>query len=104
MSELSLKGTEIINEKTGNETSEMNVKYVDERGSMLICLDNKKIKVVYDVEREKQEVFRGLMGALTGAGIGGLLGGVLRDGDIKDRMIDAASGALTGGIYEAFNG
>ena len=103
-SELAIKGTEITNEKTGKELTEMNVKYIDERGSMLIGVDNKNIKVVYDVERENQEVSRGLMGALTGAGIGSLLGGVLRGGDIKDRVIDAASGAIAGGVYEAFNG
>jgi outer membrane lipoprotein SlyB len=104
MSELALRGTEITNEKIGKDMSEMDVKYIDERGRMLIGVDNKNIKVVYDVAREKQEVSRGLMGALSGAGIGSLLGGVLRGGDLKDRVIDAASGAVAGGVYEAFNG
>jgi outer membrane lipoprotein SlyB len=104
MSELALRGTEITNEKISREMSEMDVKYIDERGRMLIGINNKNIKVVYDVAREKQEVSRGFRGALTGAGIGSLLGGVLQGGDIKDRIINAASGALAGGVYDAFDG
>jgi outer membrane lipoprotein SlyB len=105
MSELALRGTEITNEKIGDEMSQMNVKYIDERGNMIIGVDNKNIKTVYNVSREKQEVSKGLMGALSGAGIGSLLGGALRGGgNLKDRVIDAASGAVAGGVYEAFQG
>lgn len=104
MSKLALRGTEITNREIGPEKSEMDIKYIDERGRMLIAIDEENIKVVYGVEREREEVTRGLRGALTGAGLGSLLGGILRGGDIKERMIDAASGALAGGAYEAFEG
>jgi len=104
MSELALRGTEITNKKIESEKSEMDVKYIDEKGKMFIVVDEENIKVVYDVKREKEEVKRGLRGAITGAGIGGLLGGVLRGGDLKSRVIDATSGALAGGAYDAFEG
>lgn len=104
MSELSLRGTEITNRDVEPGRTEMDVKYIDERGRMFLSVDGENVKVVYDVQREREEVPRGIKGALTGAGIGGLLGGILRGGDVKDRVIDAASGALAGGAYEAFEG
>jgi hypothetical protein len=104
MSELALRGTEITNRELEPERAEMDVKYIDERGRMFLSVDGENVKVVYDVQRDKEEVPRGIKGALTGAGIGGLLGGILRGGDVKDRVIDAASGALAGGAYEAFEG
>jgi outer membrane lipoprotein SlyB len=104
MSELAMRGTEITNREIGPERSEMDVKYIDERGRMLIAIDDENVKVVYGVQREREEVTRGLKGALTGAGIGSLLGGILRGGNVKERVIDAASGALAGGAYEAFEG
>ena len=82
----------------------MDVKYIDENGKMSIVVDGENVKVIYDVQREREEIRRGLGGALAGAGIGSLLRGVLRGGDLKDRMIDAASGAIAGGTYEAYEG
>lgn len=104
MSELATIGTEITNSKIGSEKSEMDVKYIDEVGRMLIAVDEENVKVVYDVRREKEEVKRGLIGALSGAGIGSLIGGVLSGGDLKDRLVDAASGAIAGGTWESFEG
>ena len=97
MSELALRGTEITNKELRSESAEMDVKYIDERGRMYFSIDGDNVKVVYDVQREKEEVSRGLRGALTGAGLGGLLGGIMRGGEVKDRVIDAASGALAAG-------
>lgn len=104
MSELALRGTEITNKKMGSDKAEMDVKYVDEKGKMFINIDGENMKVIYDVQREREEVKRGLRGAITGAGIGSLMRGVLRGGDLKDRIIDAASGAMAGGAYEAYEG
>jgi len=105
MSQLALNGTEITNKRIGTELAEMDVKYIDENGRMSIIVDGENIKVIYDVQREREEVRRGLGGALTGAGIGSLLRGVLSgDSDLKDRVIDAASGAIAGGTYEALEG
>lgn len=104
MSELALNGTEITNTRIGTEKAEMDVKYIDENGKMVIIVDGENVKVIYDVQREKEEVRRGLGGALAGAGLGSLLQGVLRGGDLKDRVIDAASGAIAGGTFEALEG
>jgi hypothetical protein len=105
MSELALNGTEITNTSIGTEKAEMDVKYIDEYGRMSIVADGENVKVIYDVQREREEVRRGLGGALMGAGIGSLMRGVLSgDSDLKDRVIDAASGAIAGGTYEALEG
>lgn len=105
MSELALRGTEITNQSVESESAEMDVKYIDERGRMFAAVDGENVKVTYQVLREKKEVRKGLMGAITGAGVGGLLGSVLgRDSDIKDRVVDAISGAAAGGAYEAYEG
>ncbi len=105
MSELALRGTEITNQNVGSESAEMDVKYMDENGRMFATVDGENVKVTYQVLRDKKEVRKGLMGALTGAGVGGLLGSVLgRGGDIKDRVVDAISGATAGGAYEAYEG
>ena len=104
MSELATIGTEITNSKIGSQKSEMDVKYIDERGRMFLVVDGENIKVVYDVRREKEEVKRGLRGALAGAGIGSLMRGVLSGGDLKDRIVDAASGAIAGGTWESYEG
>lgn len=105
MSQLALRGTEITNKKIEAEKSHMDVKYTDERGKMYIMIDGDNVKVVYEVQRERKEVKRGLRGAIAGGGIGGLLGGVLRkSGDAKDRVVDTVSGALAGGAYEAYEG
>lgn len=104
MSRLALNGTEITNAKIETEKAEMDIKYVDENGRLSIVVDGENVKVIYDVQREREEIRRGLGGALAGAGIGSLLRGVLRGGDLKDRVIDAASGAIAGGTYEALEG
>jgi len=105
MSQLALQGTEITNKKLEADKSQMDVKYIDERGQMLITIDGDNVKVVYEVQRERKEVRRGLRGAIAGGGIGGLLGGVLRrSDDVKDRVVDTISGALAGGAYEAYEG
>jgi len=105
MSELALRGTELTNQNVESNSAEMDVKYIDENGRMFAAVDGENVKVTYQVLREKKEVRKGLMGAITGAGIGGLLSGVLgRDGDVKDRVVDAISGAAAGGAYEAYEG
>ena len=105
MSQLALQGTEITNKKMEDEKSRMDVKYIDEVGKMFITVDGENVKVVYEVQRDRKEVKRGLRGALAGGGIGGLLGGVLRKSDdVKDRVVDTVSGAIAGGAYEAYEG
>jgi hypothetical protein len=105
MSQLALRGTEITNESRQPSMTEMDVKHTDEQGRMTIGVDGKNTKVVYTVERTRKEIGKGFAGALTGAGLGSLFGGVLRrDGNIGDRVADAVGGAVAGGAYSGYQG
>ncbi|MDE4907378.1 hypothetical protein L0665_01925 [Methanogenium marinum] len=109
MSHLALEGTEIIGESRREESARMSVRRTGEEGELEIRADGENVKIIYTVTQEKQggkrEVKRGLMGAIAGAGLGSILGGVLN----RDRkgIDDAASGALggaaAGGAYEAYH-
>ena len=54
MSGLALIGTEITNKRIETEKAEMDVKYIDEIGKMLIVKDGENVKVIYDVQRERR--------------------------------------------------
>ncbi|WP_342677228.1 hypothetical protein [Methanofollis sp. UBA420] len=102
VSHLALEGTEITDEKRNGQTATMDVKRTGEQGTLLVAPSEKNVKVTYTVVREKKEVARGLMGALVGAGVGSVLGGIMRreEGSITD----ALGGAAAGGAYEAYHG
>jgi len=106
MSHLALKGTEITQYKvTGPTSAAMQVKHTDEKGKMEFGVENDNVKVVYTVERERREISKGVMGAIAGAGVGGLLGNVLRrDQGIGDALAGAVGGAAAGGAYGAYDG
>ena len=110
VSGLALRGTEITNERRGENTVTYDVQYIGEKGMLLIEPSNRDMKATYTVEREKKEVKRGLMGAIAGAGVGGLLGGAVgsvfnRDGDgLTDSITGALGGAAAGGAHEAYYG
>ena len=94
MSHLALKGTEITRQVLKETTAQMHIKYTDEQGHLDITLENENVKVTYTVERERKEISKGVMGAIAGAGLGGILGNVLR----KDEGLgDAITGAIGGG-------
>ncbi|MDD3406725.1 MAG: hypothetical protein PHP13_01430, partial [Methanomicrobium sp.] len=83
VSGLALRGTEITNERRGENSVTFDVMYIGEKGTVLIEPSNRDVRATYTVEREKKEVKRGLMGAIAGAGVGGLLGGAV--GSILNR-------------------
>jgi hypothetical protein len=85
--------------------TQMDVKHTDEEGRMTIGIDDSNTKVVYTVQRSRKEIGKGFAGALTGAGLGSIFGGVLRrDGNIGDRVADAVGGAVAGGAYGGYQG
>jgi outer membrane lipoprotein SlyB len=105
MSHLALKGTEITRQVLKETTAQMHVKHTDELGHLEIAVDNKNIKVAYTVDRERKEISKGVMGAITGAGLGGILGNVLRkDEGFGDAITGAIGGAAAGGAYGAYDG
>src|SRR5512136_803106 len=105
MSHLALKGTEITGQVLNPSTATMHVKHTDEQGKLDIAVENENVKVTYTVERVHKEIAKGVMGAITGAGLGGLLGNVLRhDQSAGDAITGAIGGAAAGGAYEAYQG
>jgi hypothetical protein len=105
MSHLALKGTEITHQVLNPASALMDVKHTDESGKLDITIEGANVKVTYTVERYRKEIGKGIMGAIAGAGIGGLIGNVLRrDGDLRDAAAGAIGGAAAGGAYEAYSG
>jgi hypothetical protein len=86
-------------------TAQMHVKHTEEQGHLDIAVENEDVKVSYTVDREREEISKGVMGAITGAGLGGILGYVLRkDEELWDVITGAIGGAAVGGAYGAYNG
>jgi outer membrane lipoprotein SlyB len=105
MSHLALKGTEITGQVLKETTAQMHVKHTDEQGHLDIAVENENVKVSYIVDRERKEISKGVMGAIAGAGLGGLIGSVLRrDQSAGDAITGAIGGAAAGGAYGAYDG
>ena len=67
MSHLALKGTEITRQVLKETTAQMHVNHTDEQGHLDIAVENENVKVTYTVDRERKEISKGVMGAITGA-------------------------------------
>jgi len=105
MSHLALKGTEITNQLLKPASAMMDVKHTDEKGKLDIVIESENIKVIYTVERGHKEISNGVMGAIAGAGLGGVIGNILRkDSSARDAITGAIGGAAAGGAYEAYHG
>ncbi|MDD1696950.1 MAG: hypothetical protein LUQ36_01155 [Methanoregula sp.] len=105
MSHLAIKGTEITRQVLQETTAQMQVKHTGEQGHLEIVVERENIKVTYTVDRERKEISKGMMGAITGAGLGGILGNVLRkDEGLGDAITGALGGAAAGGAYGAYDG
>lgn len=105
MSQLALRGTEILQQEIGDASSRMDVRHIGEEGSMEVTIDRENVRVSYTVKRERKEVKKGIAGAVAGASLGGLLGGIIRgDRDIGDVIGGALGGAAAGGAYCAYDG
>ena len=65
----------------------------------------KILKLSYTVERVHKEISKGVMGAIAGAGLGGVIGNIFRkDQSPGDAITGALGGAAAGGAYEAYQG
>ena len=105
VSHLALRGTEITQQVLKETTAQMHVKHTDEQGHLDIAVDNENVRVTYTVDREHKEISKGIMGAIAGAGIGGVLGNILRkDQSAGDAITGAIGGAAAGGAYQAYQG
>jgi len=105
MSHLALKGTEITGQELKETTAQMHVKHTDEQGHLDISVENENVKVSYTVDRERKEIGKGVMGAIAGAGLGGVIGSILRkDQSARDTLTGAIGGAAAGGAYQAYQG
>jgi outer membrane lipoprotein SlyB len=105
MSHLALKGTEITHQVMNPSSATMLVKHTDEQGKLDITIELENVKVTYTVERDHKEIGKGVMGAITGAGLGGVLGNVLRRSEgLGDTITGAIGGAAAGGAYGAYDG
>jgi outer membrane lipoprotein SlyB len=105
MSHLALKGTEITHQVLNPASAQMDVKHTGETGKLNFAIEGQNVKVVYTVDREHKEISKGVMGAVTGAGLGGILGSVLRrDGGVGDAVAGVLGGAAAGGAYGAYDG
>jgi len=105
MSHLALKGTEITNQVMRPASAEMDVRRTDENGKLDIAVEKENVKVTYTVSRDRREVSKGVMGAIAGAGLGGVIGNILRrDQSATDAITGAIGGAAAGGAYEAYQG
>jgi len=78
MSHLALRGTEITQQAIKETAARMHVKHTDEQGYLDIAIVNENIKVSYMVERVHKEISKGVMGAIAGAGLGGVIGTIKR--------------------------
>jgi uncharacterized protein YcfJ len=105
MSHLALRGTEITGQVLKETSAQMHVRHTDEQGHLEIVTEKENIKVTYLVDREHKEISKGIMGAIAGAGLGGVLGNILRkDQSAGDAITGALGGAAAGGAYEAYQG
>lgn len=105
MSHLALRGTEITRQVIKETTARMHVKHTDEQGYLDIAIVNENIKVSYMVERVHKEISKGVMGAIAGAGLGGVIGSIFRkDQSPGEAITGTLGGAAAGGAYEAYQG
>ena len=74
LSHLALEGTEITRQVLNPASTQMHVKRADKTGTLEFAVEGENIKVTYTVERVKKEISTGVMGAVTGAGLGSILG------------------------------
>ena len=105
MSQLALRGTEITHEDLGEDRGTMDVKHIDEEGSLELAVSGRDVKATYQVRRHLGELERGAAGAIAGGAIGsviGSLGGLIsKERSLTDTIGGAIGGALAGGAWEA---
>ncbi len=105
MSHLALRGTEITRKVLKETAAQMHMRHTDEQGHLDIAVENENVRVSYTVDREREEISKGVVGAITGAGLGGVRGNVLRKNEgLGDAITGVFGGAAAGGAYGAYDG
>ncbi len=108
MSQLALRGTEIMHENLGEDRGLMDVKHTDEEGTLELTVSGRNVKATYQVKRHRREIEKGAIGAVAGGALGsvlGSLGGIFsKERSIGDVLTTAAGGAVAGGAWEGYQG
>lgn len=105
ISEFSVDGVEITKKRKSQGIHKMDIKYVNENGSLEISKSEEDAKIVYDINRDRKEISKGVSGALSGAGLGSLIRGAFSSSrNLGDQVSTAVGGAIAGGAYKAYEG
>ncbi len=105
ISEFSVDGVEVTGIRKSLGTHKMNIKYINENGSLEVNQDNDDIKISYEIKRDRKEIKKGVAGAVSGAGLGSLIRGAFSSSrKLSDQVSTAVGGAIAGGAYKAYEG
>lgn len=104
MSQLALRGTAILEQHVESDLAKFKVKYMDEKGDIIIMPIGKDIKAVYQVSGGGI-LRKGLWGAITGGGLSTIVSSLFDESN-KDRLLSLVGGLAAGGatgVYDGFN-
>ncbi len=104
MSQLALRGTAITEQHVESDLAKFKVKYMDEKGDLIIMPIGKDIKAVYQVSGGGI-LRKGLWGAITGGGLSTIVSSLFEESN-KDRLLSLVGGLVAGGasgVYDGFN-
>ena len=104
MSQLALRGTAITDQHVESDLAKFKVRYMDEKGTLIIMPIGRDIKAVYQVSGGGI-LRKGLWGAITGGGLSTIVGSLFEESN-KDRLLSLVGGLVAGGatgVYDGFN-
>ncbi len=104
MSQLALRGTAILEQHVESDLAKFKVKYMDERGDLIVMPLGKDIKAVYQVSGGGI-LRKGIWGAITGGGLSTIVSSLFEESN-KDRLLSLVGGLAAGGasgVYDGFN-
>ena len=95
-----MDGVEVTGKRKSQGTHKMDIKYVNEKGTLEVSREDEDIKIAYDIKRGKKEISKGAAGAVTGAGLGGLIRGAFSSSrKLSDQVSTALGGAIAAVSY-----
>ncbi len=104
MSQLALRGTAITDQHVESDLAKFKVRYMDEKGTLIIMPIGRDIKAVYQVSGGGI-IRKGLWGAITGGGLSTIVSSLFEESN-KDRLLSLVGGLVAGGasgVYDGFN-
>jgi len=104
MSQLALRGTAITDQHVESDLAKFKVRYMDEKGTLIIMPIGRDIKAVYQVSGGGI-LRKGLWGAITGGGLSTIVGSLFEESN-KDRLLSLVGGLVAGGatgVHDGFN-